>query len=61
MRIWLSSNPRVECILGVNSKTDSTALTVHKDNQNNQYINRQSMNARLILVEKKVDQIGKLF
>ena len=47
--------------MGVNSKTDSTALTVHKDNQNNQYINRQSMNARLILVEKKVDQIGKLF
>ena len=48
---------RVECILGVNSKTDASALTVPKEGQS-QYINRQSMNARLILVEKKMDQIG---
>lgn len=48
----------MECILGVNSKTDASALTVPKEGQN-QYINRQSMNARLILVEKKMDQIGE--
>jgi len=54
-RIKLLQN-RVECILGVNSKTDASALTIPKEGHN-QYINRQSMNARLILVEKKMDQI----
>ena len=42
----------------MNSKTDASALTIPKEGHN-QYINRQSMNARLILVEKKMDQIGK--
>ena len=50
----------MECILGVNSKTDPSALALPKEGNQNQFINRQSMNARLIMVEKKMDQMGKV-
>ena len=50
---------RVECILGLNSRPENANIQISTKDNTNQYINRQSMNARLILVEKKVEQIGK--
>lgn len=59
-RIKLLQN-RVECILGLNSRPENANIQISTKDNTNQYINRQSMNARLILVEKKVEQIdGKL-
>ena len=55
MKLYL----RVECILGLSQTRSDSSGGVVKEGAN-QYINRQSMNARLILVEKKVEQIGEL-
>ena len=52
---------RVECILGLNSRPEHANIQISTKDNTNQYINRQSMNARLILVEKKVEQIGKKY
>ena len=52
---------RVECILGLNSRPENANIQISTKDNTNQYINRQSMNARLILVEKKVEQIGKKY